>query len=79
MAVALTRGSSPDRSKNRRMPLAFASALFASITAPLRMTLSAMISVPARDNCKTSLEIIGVARFISVDKNQIERWVRLLD
>ena len=50
IAVALIRGSFRNASKNRLMPLMFAFLLCASIIAPLRTTLSAIISVPAGDN-----------------------------
>src|SRR6266850_346821 len=44
--VALTRVSSFNRSLNRRTPLMFGSSLDASMTAPLRTTLSTTMTLP---------------------------------
>src|SRR4051812_41972432 len=48
-AVAVTRGSAATASKNRRAPVTIGSSLDSSSTAPSRTTLSATITVPARD------------------------------
>src|ERR1051326_1502283 len=70
--VAVTFGSAPSNSVNRRMPRTLGSVLLLSAKAPRRTTLSVMFRLPRRGNFQPPPKQSRGAGFIGINEDQIK-------